>query len=82
MQTLALLLSRLLAILSASVGMMSIALMTHSVLTPQTRGPRVLEDGPPVVLRFGVGGVCAAIVLGLLSYALARFAASRAARRQ
>jgi hypothetical protein len=66
------LLSRFLAILSASVGLMGAALMGHSLLTPQSRLPRLHDEGPSVLLRFGVGGVCAAIMLGLLSYALAR----------
>jgi acyl-CoA hydrolase len=72
MRTFAVLLSRFLAIASASVGMMAIAMMTHTVLTPLTRGPRMEADGPGAPLQFGIGGLGAAIVLGLLSYAFAR----------
>jgi hypothetical protein len=72
MRQIAVLLSRFLAIASASVGMMAVSMMTHTVLTPLTRGPRLEEDGPGAPLQFGVGGLCVAILLGLSSYALAR----------
>jgi hypothetical protein len=70
------LLSRFLAIACASVGMMAIAMMTHTVLTPLTRGPRLEEDGPGAPFQFGIGGLGVAILLGLLSYALARVGSS------
>jgi hypothetical protein len=82
MRCVALLFSRFLAISSAAVGLMGAALMGHSVLTPQTRLPRLHDEGPSVAVRFGVGGVCTAILLGLLSYALARIASSRTSPRE
>jgi hypothetical protein len=81
MRTIAVLLSRFLAIACASVGMMAMALMTHSALTPLTRGPRLEEDGPGAPLQFGIGGLCVAILLGLLSYALARVGSHKSETR-
>jgi hypothetical protein len=76
MRPVASVLSWLLALLSASVGLMAVSLMLHALLTPQSRLPRLHDEGPGVVLRFGIGGVCAAVVLGLLSYLLARAGSS------
>jgi hypothetical protein len=56
---------------------MAVALMGHSVLTPQSRLPRLHDEGPSVLLRFGIGGVGLAVVLGLLAYALARIGEPR-----
>jgi hypothetical protein len=72
MRQVAVLLSRLLAISSVSAGLMGLALMGHSVLTPQTHLPRLHDDGPSVAVRFGIGSVCTAVALGLLSYAFAQ----------
>jgi len=66
------LLSGFLAIASASVGLMAVALMGHAMTTPQSHLPPLHAEGPSVFVRFGVGGVGVAILLGLLSYALAR----------
>lgn len=74
MRRIVLWLSRFLAILSGSAALMGVTLMGHSVLTPQTRLPRLHDQGPSVLLRFGIGSLCAAVLLGLLSYALARIA--------
>jgi hypothetical protein len=65
-------LSTLLAILSACTAFMGVAMMGQSLLTPQSRLPRLHEDGPSLIMRLGAGGVAAAVVLGVLSYALGR----------
>jgi hypothetical protein len=71
------LLSGLLAIASACAGLMGITTMGHSLLTPQSRLPRMHDEGPSLLLRVGIATTCAAIVLGILSYVLARVAAAR-----
>lgn len=82
MRQVCLLLSRLLAILSAVLFLMAAALLGHAVLTPQTHLPRLPEDGPSAAERFGLGGMCMAVVLGLFSYLLARVASSREAKHE
>jgi hypothetical protein len=82
MRQVSVLLSRLLAILSAVTFLMAIALLGHSILTPQTHLPRLPEDGPSAAERFGLGGVCAAILLGSISYLLARLGSVREANRE
>lgn len=82
MRQAALLLSRLLAIVSATAFLMGIALLGHSILTPQTHLPRLPEEGPSTAVRFGAGTVGAAVVLGLLGYVLARFAAAGESKRE
>ena len=82
MRRISLLLSRLLAILCAVTFLMAIALLGHSMLTPQTHLPRLPEEGPSAAERFGLGGVCAAIVLGLISYLLARLGSVPESKRE
>jgi hypothetical protein len=72
MRQVAFFLSRLLAIASACTGLIGVTMAGHSLLTPQSRLPRLHDEGPSVLMRFGIGAVCAAILLGLLGYALAR----------
>jgi hypothetical protein len=72
MRRVAVLLSRLLAIASVSAGFMGMALLMHSVFTPLRHLPPLHDEGPSAAVRFGVGTVCAAVLLGLLSYAFAR----------